>query len=104
MPKKNINKKQVLDALRKCFDPEIKANLVDLGLIYGIEIDKTNNIELKITMTSPMCPFTYMILAQIEQNVEAIPNIGKLKLNLVWDPMWNPGMMENKLKFKLNKI
>ena len=104
MARKKVSIKQVLKALRKCFDPEVKANLVEMGLIYSIIIDENNNIDLKITMTSPMCPFTYMILAQIQEKVEAIPNIGKLKLNLVWDPMWNLSMMEKKLQFKINRI
>lgn len=99
-----ITKKQVVGALRKCFDPEIKANLVEIGLIYGIAIDNDNNVDLKVTMTSPMCPFTYMILAQIQEKVESIRDIGKVRLNLVWDPIWNPGMMDRKLQFKITKI
>ena len=104
MAQKKVTKKQVVGALRKCFDPEIKANIVEIGLVYDIAIDDNNNVDLKVTMTSPMCPFTYMILAQIQEKVEAIKNIGKLRLNLIWDPMWNPGMMEKNLQFKVTKI
>lgn len=95
-------KKKIIKALSQCFDPEINANIIDIGLVYGISIDDKNNIELKLTMTSPMCPFISMLLSQIQEKVESIKNIGKLRVNLVWDPMWNPNMMKKELKFKLN--
>ncbi len=102
--KQIINKQLILKALYQCIDPELNINIVDIGLIYSIKMDKKNNVELEMTMTSPMCPAISMILSQIQDKIESIKGIGKLRVNLVWDPLWNPDMMKKELKFKLNKI
>jgi len=104
MNKKQLKTQIIVKALSKCFDPEINANIVDIGLIYGINIDNKNNIKLILTMTSPMCPFISMLMAQIQEKVEAIKNIGKLRVDLVLNPAWNPEMMEKELKIKLNNF
>jgi len=92
---------EVIDKLKECTDPEIGINIVDLGLIYGIQIDENNNIKLKMTMTSPMCPVTSIILADAQLRLENIPDVGKIEIELVWEPLWSPDMISQDVKQKL---
>jgi len=93
-----ITIKEVIDKLKECTDPEIGINIVDLGLIYGIQIDESNNIKLKMTMTSPMCPVTSIILADAQLRLESIPDVGKIEIELVWEPLWSPDMISQEIK------
>ncbi len=93
-----ITIKDVLDALSKCKDPELGFNVVDMGLIYNIKI-KDNTIDITMTMTSPMCPVTSIILADVQLRLQAIPEVGKVNINLVWEPMWSPEMMSDNIKY-----
>ena len=85
--------------LSQCVDPEMGADIVDLGLIYGINIDKGNDVNVTLTMTSPMCPVISIILADVQLRLESIPNVGKVDIELVWDPLWSPEMMSDDLKY-----
>ena len=89
----------VIGALKQCKDPELDANIVDLGLIYGVKV-ADNNVKVIMTMTSAMCPVTSLILADAQLRLEALQGIGKVELELVWDPMWNPDMMSDELKYR----
>jgi len=96
-----ITIKEVVDKLKECTDPEVGVNIVDLGLIYGIQIDENNNIKLKMTMTSPMCPIASIILADAQLRLENIPDVGKVEIELVWEPLWSPDMISQEVKQKL---
>jgi len=94
-----IKIKDIIDALSKCIDPELGFNVIDMGLIYNIKIKENNDVEIEMTMTSPMCPVTSIILADVQLRIQAIPNIGKVDINLVWEPMWSPEMMSDNIKY-----
>ncbi|HTW78367.1 MAG TPA: metal-sulfur cluster assembly factor [Terracidiphilus sp.] len=94
-----LTEDQILTALRDCFDPEVKLNLVDLGLIYGIETgpdpDSTPAwprqwVKITLTLTTAHCPASGLILEQVNNRLAGIPDISKVELNLVWDPKWTP--------------
>jgi len=94
-----LSETEILTALRDCFDPEVKLNLVDLGLIYGIETapdpDSTpawprQRVKVTITLTTPHCPASGLILEQVHNRLAGIPDISKVELNLVWEPRWTP--------------
>jgi metal-sulfur cluster biosynthetic enzyme len=89
----------VVEVLRQCLDPELGANIVDIGLIYGVKIIDDKDIKLTLTMTSPMCPVTSIIMADAQLRIEAIDGVGKVDLDLVWDPLWSPEMMSEELKY-----
>ncbi len=91
--------KDVVAALMQCKDPELDANIVDIGLIYGIGVSSDKDVKITITMTSPMCPVTSIILADVQLRLEAIEGIGKVDIDLVWDPLWNPDMMSDELRY-----
>lgn len=89
----------VIDVLKQCLDPELGANIVDIGLIYGVKVKDGRDVKLTLTMTSPMCPVTSIIMADAQLRIEAIQGVGKVELELVWDPLWSPDMMSEELKY-----
>lgn len=93
-------KTEILQALSQCQDPELGANIVDIGLIQGISAGSDGSVKVTLTMTSAMCPVTSIILADVQLRLEAIPGIGKVEVDLVWDPMWSPEMMSDELKYR----
>lgn len=90
----------VVKVLSQCVDPELNANIVDLGLIYGVKISGGKDIDVKLTMTSPMCPVTSVILADVQLRLESLKSGGKTNIELVWEPAWNPEMMSDTLKYR----
>jgi len=92
--------KDVVDALSKCKDPELDTDIVNMGLIYGVQIKGGKDIKVTLTMTSPMCPVTSLILADVQLRLEALQTGGKVELELVWDPMWSPDMMSDEIKYR----
>ena len=95
-----ISKEEVMDVLRTINDPELNLNLVELGLIYGVEISPENNVVVKLTMTTPFCPYAPQILKETEEKLKAISGVQEVKLELQWDPPWIPGMMSEDAKAK----
>jgi metal-sulfur cluster biosynthetic enzyme len=82
----------VRENLRTVVDPELGVNIVDLGLIYGIEI-KDSDVTVKLTLTSPACPLGAVIQAQAHAAVKKLPWAKEIKIELVWTPRWDPRLM-----------
>ena len=91
----------IRDALRKVVDPEIGANIVDLGLVYRIEIDD-RHVLVEMTMTSPACPMGEMIVddAYAELN-RILPGSCEPEIRIVWEPPWSPSMMSEQCRLRL---
>jgi len=89
-----IEQEQVFDALRAVYDPEIPINIVDLGLIYGVEIALEGDVTVRMTMTAPQCPMSGYLLQQAEQAVRAVAGVRNVKVDLVFDPPWEPSMIK----------
>lgn len=90
----DIDKAFILDRLRQVIDPEVGINIVNLGLIYGIEVSR-ELISIRMTMTSPACPMGEMILDDIDRVLDAaLPPDVRIDLALVWDPPWTPEHMK----------
>ncbi len=94
-----VTVKEVVEALQGCLDPELGSSIVDLGLIFNIQVRDSKDVKLTLTMTSPMCPVTSIIMADAQLRLEAIKGVGEVELELVWDPLWSPEMMEESLKY-----
>jgi len=88
-----LTRECLYDALRKCFDPEIPVNIVDLGLIYEVQYDFEGNVTVKMTLTTQNCPSALAIPEQVKQQIATIPEVRDVKVEVVWEPPWNPSMI-----------
>ena len=84
-------------ALRRVKDPELNLNILDLGLVYGINIDG-RLVIVDMSLTSPGCPSGAEIMTNAEQELRSIPGVEDVVVNLVWDPMWTPDRIEPRIK------
>lgn len=92
---------QVRQALRRVVDPEVGINIVDLGLVYGIEVG-TAEIRIVLTMTSPACPMSDLVMSDAKDAVRAlVDDATQISLDLVWNPPWDPSKMSDKARSTL---
>ena len=91
--KNKIELSEVIKFLETIYDPEIPVNIYELGLIYKIEIDKKNNVNVDMTLTSPNCPVAESLPKQVEEYILKVKGVSDVKLNLVWDPPWDKSKM-----------
>jgi metal-sulfur cluster biosynthetic enzyme len=83
----------VRESLRTVVDPEIGVNIVDLGLVYDIDIKEQSQVNVKMTLTSPACPLGAVIQGQVHQAIVKLPWVKDVKVELVWSPRWDPRQM-----------
>ena len=95
-------KEKIVSEIKKIYDPEIPVNIYELGLIYKIEIDDTNKVEVEMTLTSPNCPVAESLPKMVKDNILKIEGISDVDLNLVWDPPWTKDKMSEAAKLELN--
>jgi probable FeS assembly SUF system protein SufT len=92
-------------ALKSCFDPEIPVNIVDLGLVYDLSVEKTPDgghaLEVKMTLTAPGCGMGPVIAEDARQKIAALPTVRSAKVHIVWDPAWTPQMISAEGRQKL---
>jgi metal-sulfur cluster biosynthetic enzyme len=94
-----ISKEQVFSELRKCMDPEVPVNVVDLGLIYGVNVSDQNDVDIKMTMTTRGCPLHDTLVGDVKKYLNKIDGVGLINVEIVWDPPWsiekmNPAVRE----------
>jgi FeS assembly SUF system protein len=95
-------KKKVILEIKKNYDPEIPVNIYELGLIYNIEIDEKNKVNIDMTLTSPNCPVAESLPNSVKDNVLKVDGVTDVDLNLVWDPPWDKDKMSEAAKLELN--
>ena len=93
-------KEQVYEALHECYDPEIPVNIVELGLVYDVEV-KDEQVAVKMTLTAPGCGMGAMIANDARQRILALDGVVEATVDLVLDPPWNPSMISETAKQKL---
>lgn len=90
-------------AIREVYDPEIPVNIYELGLIYKIDIDEpANNVYVEMTLTSPGCPVAGEMPGMVETAIRTVEGVGEIKVEIVWDPTWDPSKMAETAKLQLN--
>ena len=94
-------KDKVIMEIKKIYDPEIPVNIYELGLIYDISV-KDRDISVKMTLTTPNCPVAESLPKEVKDSIMAIKEVGKVDLDLVWDPPWTKDMMSEAAKLELN--
>ena len=86
-------------ALRRVKDPELNLNMIDLGLIYEIEVDQgSEDVHVQMTLTSPGCPAGPEIMSEAQSAIEALEGVGKVDIELVWTPYWTPERIDPRLR------
>ena len=95
-------KDQAISEIKKIYDPEIPVNIYELGLIYDISVKNEKDITVKMTLTSPNCPVAESLPKEVKDSIIAIEGVGKVDLDLVWDPPWDKSMMSESAKLELN--
>jgi probable FeS assembly SUF system protein SufT len=100
-----FSEQAVWEALKSCFDPEIPVNIVDLGLVYDLSIEKTDTgghrVEMKMTLTAPGCGMGPVIAGDARAKIAALPGVEEAKVHIVWDPVWTPQMISEEGRQRL---
>ena len=95
-------KSKVIEEIKKIYDPEIPVNIYELGLIYKIDIDEKNNVNIDMTLTSPNCPVAESLPNDVKNNIKKVEGVSDVNLNLVWEPPWDKDKMTEAAKLELN--
>jgi FeS assembly SUF system protein len=93
---------EIVGALKTVYDPEIPADIYELGLIYKVDIDDERMVNIDMTLTTPNCPSAAELPAQVENAVAGVAGVREAKVNIVWDPPWDPSRMSDEARTVLN--
>jgi len=93
---------QIVGALKTVYDPEIPADIYELGLIYKVDIDDDRMVTIDMTLTTPNCPSAAELPSQVENAVAGVPGVREAKVNIVWDPPWDPSRMSDEARTVLD--
>jgi FeS assembly SUF system protein len=95
---------EVIEALRTCFDPEIPVNIYEMGLIYDTKVDAHGTVTIQMTLTSPSCPAAQSLPAEVESKIRGISGVSDVKIDLIWDPPWDPSKMSEAARLQLGML
>ena len=93
---------EIIAALKTVFDPEIPADIYELGLIYKVDLKDDRGVDVMMTLTTPNCPAAGELPTMVENAVASVPGVGVVSVNLVWDPAWTPDRMTDEARLVLN--
>ncbi len=93
---------EIVTALKTVYDPEIPADIYELGLIYKVDIGDDRMVNVDMTLTTPNCPAAAELPTQVENAVASVPGVREAKVNIVWDPPWEPSRMSDEARAVLN--
>jgi FeS assembly SUF system protein len=94
--------REIVAALKTVFDPEIPADIYELGLIYKVDISDERAVDVTMTLTTPNCPAAGELPTMVENAVASVPGVGVVNINLVWEPAWSPDRMSDEARLVLN--
>jgi len=93
---------EIVAALKTVFDPEIPADIYELGLIYKVDISDERAVDVTMTLTTPNCPAAGELPTQVENAIASVPGVGIVNVHLVWEPAWSPDRMSDEARLVLN--
>jgi FeS assembly SUF system protein len=99
-----VLRQAVIDALHRVYDPEIPVDIYELGLIYDLDIDQSGNVAVKMTLTAPGCPVAGTMPDMVREAVGTVEDVGKIEVELVWDPPWDRSRMSEAAQLALGMI
>lgn len=92
---------KVIEALRTCYDPEIPVNIYELGLIYEAKVETSGEVCIKMTLTAPNCPAAGSLPGEVQEKVKALAGVTSARVEVVWDPPWDPSKMSEAARLQL---
>ena len=95
---------RVIAALRTCYDPELPVNVYDRGLVYGLAVELSGAVCIRMTLTSPGCPVADSLVREVRSKVEAVPGVTSARVDLVWDPPWDRSRMSEAAQLDLGLL
>jgi metal-sulfur cluster biosynthetic enzyme len=95
-----IKEEEIKEKLKECIDPELGLSVLDLGLIYKIDIEG-NNVVIDMTLTTSICPLSFLIVNCVEEKIKEVDGVKKVKVNIVFNPPWTPERMSEEARRKL---
>ena len=101
MATQEVLKEAVVGVLRTIYDPEIPVDIYELGLIYDVTVAEDADVNIRMTLTSPMCPVAESLPPEVEAKARAVDGVKNVVVDLVWDPPWDPGMMSEAARLDL---
>jgi len=94
----SVNIDQVRDSLKQCMDPEVPLSIVDMGLIYGIDVTENNDVNIKMTMTTKGCPLHETMVDDVKRYAKKVSGVNNVDVEIVWDPPWTMDKMSDEAK------
>ena len=99
-----VSPEAVKDSLKQCMDPEVPLNIVEMGLIYGIDVAENNDVNIKMTMTTQGCPLHETLVQDATRYVKKVPGVNNVNVDIVWDPPWSMDKMSEEAKIKIKNM
>ena len=99
-----VNVENVRDSLKKCMDPEVPLSIVDMGLIYGIDVTENNDVNIKMTMTTKGCPLHETMVDDVKRYAKKVSGVNNVDVEIVWDPPWTMDKMSDEAKAMMKKM
>jgi metal-sulfur cluster biosynthetic enzyme len=96
-----ISTEQIKNSLKQCMDPEVPLSIVDMGLIYGIDVSDNNDVNIKMTMTTKGCPLHDTMVDDVTRYAKKVPGVNNVQVDIVWDPPWTMDKMSDEAKAKM---
>jgi len=100
----SVNVEQVRESLKNCMDPEVPLSIIDMGLIYGIDISENNDVNIKMTMTTKGCPLHDTMVDDVKRFTKKVSGVNDVQVDIVWDPPWTMDKMSDEAKAKMKGI
>ena len=100
--KEEIDENAIIDAVSTIYDPEIPVNVYDLGLIYAIDLHDDGKVQVEMTLTAPNCPSAQELPVMVQQAIEKVKGVTEVKVEIVWDPPWDPSRMSDEARLTFN--
>ena len=92
---------RVIETIKQCYDPEIPVDIYELGLIYEINVDEGNDVQVLMTLTSPACPVAETLPEEVRQRIEKMPDVNKAAVEITFEPPWEKSMMSEEALLEL---
>ncbi len=99
-----VSAQAIEDSLKQCMDPEVPLNIVEMGLIYGIDVAENNDVNIKMTMTTQGCPLHETLVQDATRYAKKVPGVNNVKIDIVWEPAWSMDKMTEEGKIKIKNM